>query len=73
MDSPTGNDVKAEDWLNDIIAQLKEGQDFKIFNGSSKPIMKGGEKVGIKVSRPHIKLFSTGITGLYLIANREEK
>ena len=57
---------KAIDWFNDeVLAKLRPDQDFSIYEGSSKPLMKDGKEVGISVSRENVRLYSTGIEKLY--------
>lgn len=72
MDSATDNDYKAEEWMNDILDQLDEGQDFKIYEGDSEPLIRDGKKVGIRITRPHIEFFATGITKLYELVSDED-
>lgn len=61
-------DIKAETWFNEFLPKLRYKQDYSICFGHSK----NGEN-SIHISRPYIRLFSTGVTKIYRIAVLGEK
>lgn len=61
-------DDKANDWFNEnVLGKLRYLQDYSIFPGSSEPLIRDGENIGISIKRPDVRLYSTGVTKIYSI------
>lgn len=66
MMPPDPKDDKANDWFNAFLPKLRFEQDYYIYPGSSKPLLNAdGTQKGISITRPDIRLYSTGVTKLY--------
>lgn len=74
MMPPDPKDDLANDWFNSFIPKLRYKQDYYIYPGSSKKLFdKNGKENGISITRPDVRLYSTGITKLYeMIVERKE-
>ena len=67
-------DIKAEEWFNTFLPKLRYGQDYSICFGHSKDLLnEDGSQKGISISRPYVRLFSTGVTKIYRIQVLGEK
>jgi hypothetical protein len=67
-------DNKAEEWFNSFIPKLRYSQDYSICFGHSKDLLnEDGSQKGISISRPYVRLFSTGVTKIYRMAVLGEK
>lgn len=67
MMPPDEIDEKAEEWFNSHFDKLRYWQDYSICFGHSEKMMEDGKQTGIKIRRPYVRLFSTGVTKLYRI------
>lgn len=67
-------DIKAEEWFNGFLPKLRYSQDYSICFGHSKDLLnEDGSQKGISISRPYVRLFSTGVTKIYRIQVLGEK
>lgn len=67
-------DNKAEEWFNESLLKLRYSQDYSVCYGhSQKMLNKDGTQKGIRIARPYVRLFSTGVTKLYRIQVLGEK
>lgn len=55
-------DIDAENWFNEFLPKLRYKQDYSMCYGHSR-----SSEGRIEISRPYIRLFSTGITKIYRI------
>lgn len=63
---PDPKDDLANEWFNSFIPKLRYKQDYFIYPGSSKKMFDSkGVENGISITRPDVRLYSTGITKLY--------
>lgn len=73
MSPETEKDRQASEWFNNLLPKLRYKQDYFIYHGDSEKMMEDGKEVGIKITRPDIRLYTTGITKLYqLVVDKED-
>lgn len=66
MGEETEVDHKAEEWFNLTLNKLQYKQDYEICAGHSMKIMnEDGTQKGLKLTRPYVQLYGTGVTKLY--------